>query len=307
VREEREEDPEEMSVFPTKILLATDGSEDAVRATEAAVDLANTSGSELHVVHVWHDVPGFAHRFVKRELRRQGQEILDEQVRKMEDTGGTVTEAHLRGGRTSDEVVALSDELGVRLLVVGSRELGTVQRILMGSHSEEIVHHARVPVLVLRQGPDVWPPALIVVGEDFSDDAKKAGELAASIGRLYGSEVVLTYSHPDLPEVPPGETRSAVARELEDMRKRDEDSLQDRANELVNVLGSRPGTKVSDDYPAAVLLEAAHDEAQPPLIVVGSRGLAGVRRTRLGSVSTKVVTASPGPVLVCPHVGEGQG
>ena len=268
--------------------------------------LARKSGSELHVVHVWHDVPGFAHRYVKAELRRQGQEILDEEVRKIEEAGGTVAEAHLRGGRTSDEVVALSDELGVGLLVLGSRGLGTVQRILMGSHSEEIVHHAHVPVLVLRQGPEIWPPSRIVVGEDFSDDARKAGELASSIGKLYGSEVVLTYSHPDLPEVPPSETRSEVARELGDIRQRDEDSLRDRAGELESTLGTRPQVKVSDDYPAVALLDAAQEGDHPPLIVVGSRGLAGVvRRARLGSVSTKVVTAARGPVLVCPHVEEG--
>jgi nucleotide-binding universal stress UspA family protein len=87
-----------MSVFPTKILLATDGSEAARQATEAAADLAGKSGSELHVVHVWHDVPGFAHGFVKRELRRQGQETLDEQVKKIEESGGTVTQAHLGHG-----------------------------------------------------------------------------------------------------------------------------------------------------------------------------------------------------------------
>lgn len=191
-----------MNGFPEKILLATDGSEDAVRATEAASDLAKRSGAELHVVHVWHDVPGFAHDFVKRELKRQGQEVLDEQVGKIEESGAAVTEAHLRGGRTSNEVISLSEEIGAGLLVVGSRGLGTVQRILMGSHSEEIVHHARVPVLVLRGDEDAWPPERLVVGEDFSDDARRAGDLAAAIGALYGSDVRLLYAHPDLPEVP---------------------------------------------------------------------------------------------------------
>ena len=49
-----------MSVLPDRILLSTDGSQDAVRAAEAASDLAKRSGAELHVVHVWHDVRGFA-------------------------------------------------------------------------------------------------------------------------------------------------------------------------------------------------------------------------------------------------------
>jgi nucleotide-binding universal stress UspA family protein len=296
-----------MSVFPTKILLATDGSEDARQATEAAVDLAGKSGSELHVVHVWHDVPGFAHAFVKRELRRQGQEILDEQVQKIEASGGTVTRAHLRGGRTSNEVIELSEELGVGLLVVGSRGLGTVRRILIGSHSEEIVHHARVPILVVRRGERAWPPSRVIIGEDFSDDATKAGELAASIGALYGSQVLLVYAHPDLPEVPPGEARETVAQELRGVREQDEERLEGRADELGEILGSRPEIRVSDGYPAAVVLQAAHEETPPPLIAVGSRGIAGIRRTRLGSVSTKVVTASPGPVLVYPHVEQNRG
>jgi nucleotide-binding universal stress UspA family protein len=291
-----------MSVFPTKILLATDGSADASRATEAAVDLASKSGSELHVAHVWHDVPGFAHAFVKRELKRQGQEILDEQVQKIEASGGTVTQAHLRGGRTSDEILKLSEGLEVGLLVVGSRGLGTVQRILIGSHSEEIVHHAHVPVLVVRRGGSAWPPSRVIIAEDFSDDASKAGELAVSIGALYESQALLVYAHPDLPEVPPGEAREAAAQELSGARERDEDKLEKRADELGGILGSRPEIKVSDGYPAAVVLEAAHQESKPPLIAVGSRGLAGIRRTRLGSVSTKIVTAAPGPVLVSPHV-----
>jgi nucleotide-binding universal stress UspA family protein len=63
-----------MDVLPERILLATDGSEDAAMATTAASDLASKSGAELHV---WHDVRGFAHDFVKRELRHRGQEVLD--------------------------------------------------------------------------------------------------------------------------------------------------------------------------------------------------------------------------------------
>lgn len=289
-----------MSVFPEKVLVSTDGSKDATRATEAASDLAVRSGAALHVVHVWHDVRGFAHDFVKRELKRQGQEILDEQVERIRASGGEVAQAHLRMGRTSNEVLALSKEIDAGLLVVGSRGLGTVQRILMGSQSEEIVHHAQIPVLVLRGGEEVWPPVRIVIGEDFSDDARKAGELAAGLGKLYGAGGLLVYSHPDLPEVPPGEARSTVS-DLMDIRGRDESMLDRRAAELEEILGSRPEVSVSEGYPANVLLEASQ-EVQPSLVAVGSRGLAGIMRTRLGSVATKVVTAARGPVLVYPHV-----
>jgi nucleotide-binding universal stress UspA family protein len=225
---------------------------------------------------------------------------LDEQVEKIRASGGEVTKAYLRRGRTSNEVIALCKEIDADLLVVGSRGLGTVRRLLMGSQSEEIVHHAQVPVLVLTGAENFWPLARIVIGEDFSDDARKAGELAAGIGKLYGAKGLLVYSHPDLPEVPPGETRSAV-QHLTEMRERDKSMLEDRAGDLEKMLGSRPEILVSGGYPASVLLEASQ-EVQPSLVAVGSRGLAGLIRTRLGSVSTKVVTAARGPVLVYPHV-----
>ena len=170
-----------------------------------------------------------------------------------------------------------------------------MRRILMGSHSEAIVHHAHVPVLVVRRGESVWPPARLVVGEDFSQDAKRTAEIAASIGALYGSQLLLLYANPDLPEVPPGE-------EPGDMREREEGTLQNRADELEGILGSRPQVRLSGGSPAAVILEEAERESPPALIAVGSRGLAGITRTRLGSVSTKVVTTARGPVLVCPHV-----
>ena len=41
-----------MSIFPTKVLLATDGSEEAELASRTAADLAKSTGSELHVVYV---------------------------------------------------------------------------------------------------------------------------------------------------------------------------------------------------------------------------------------------------------------
>ncbi len=282
-----------MNRFPTKILLATDGSEATERATEAAVDLSTKSGSELHVVHVWHDVPGpYRHGFVKRELRRQGQEILDEQVRKIEDAGRTVTKAHLRGGRTTDEVIKLGDELEAGLLVVGSRGLRGVRRILIGSHSEAIVHHADRAVLVVRGGENVWPPARIVAGDDLSEDARRATELAANLGKLFGARMLLLHADPKLSQASGEAVREA------------EGKLEDRAGEVEGILEELPQTRVVAGNPAEVLIESAQEGEGPTLVALGSRGLNVVQRMRLGSVPTKVIRAGLGAVLVYPQVRE---
>lgn len=282
-----------MNRFPTKILLATDGLEDSAQATEAAADLANRSGSELHVAHVWHDVPTpYRHDFVKRELRLQGQETLEEQVSKLEGAGHTVTQAHLRGGRTTDEVIGLGDELEAGLLVLGSRGLRGLRRILIGSHSDDIVHHARRPVLVVRGGENVWPPARIVAGDDLAEDARKASELAASLGKLLGARMLLLHAVPQQSQ----ESGEAV--------RRAEEELEDRAGELEDILGERPQTRVVAGDPAEALIESAQEGEEPTLVAVGSRGLRVVERVRMGSVSTKMIRAGLGVVLVHPHVGE---
>ena len=124
---------QQMSIFPTKILLATDGSEEAELARKTAVDEANSTNSELHVITVgpWSPDPAYAtHEASLRwqtfeqaseEIRREAREILDDQVRKIEEEGGSVQEAHLRRGRKDQEIVRLAEEIGAGLIVIGSR------------------------------------------------------------------------------------------------------------------------------------------------------------------------------------------
>ncbi len=146
-----------MNSFPNKILLATDGSKGATLAARAAIELSNRTASELHVVHVWHDLPTSHFRsFVRAQLRQEAEEVLQKQLERIEQSGGTIAEAHLREGRTVDEILDLSEELEVGLLIVGSRGLGGVKRILLGSVSEGIVHHSRRPVLVVHGRQDAW-------------------------------------------------------------------------------------------------------------------------------------------------------
>jgi nucleotide-binding universal stress UspA family protein len=147
-----------MSIFPTRILLATDGSEAAELAALRAVDLADATDSELHVVHVG-VVPIFLKSYpgtlgYDRKLYEQIEEVSRELLRKqswrVKAAGGTVAGTHLRMGKVDLEIVALAEELGADLIVMGSRGLGGVRRALMGSVSDSVVRHAHCPVLVVR-------------------------------------------------------------------------------------------------------------------------------------------------------------
>ncbi|AHY48371.1 Universal stress protein UspA-related nucleotide-binding protein (plasmid) [Rubrobacter radiotolerans] len=151
-----------MSYLPERILLATDGSEDAVRASRTAAELARRLGAELHVVHVGLEWHLFTHDYINpkqyERLKEERQKVLDEQVAEIEARGGRVTKAHLRMGRRVDEeVIDLAREIGAELIVVGSRGLGPLSRAVLGSDSNNIVHHAHCPVLVVRREDGAEP------------------------------------------------------------------------------------------------------------------------------------------------------
>jgi nucleotide-binding universal stress UspA family protein len=139
-----------MSIFPTEILLATDASEETALAARTATDIADKTDSELHVVLV-----GLSAAYVglgppeiadipaprQQELNEEAQRLLNAQVEQIKADGGTVAQAHLRVGRPDEQIVALAEEIGAGLIVMGSRGLSGIRRLLMGSVSDSVVRH----------------------------------------------------------------------------------------------------------------------------------------------------------------------
>src|SRR5215207_1847771 len=144
-----------MSIFPTRVLLATDGSKDAELATTTAVDLANSTNCELHVVYVEQAVyvpggAGFWSGVPSGYLEQQARKQLDAMVEKVRSAGGEVAEAPLRVGDAAPEIVALAEEIEAGPLVMGSRGQGGIRRALTGSVSDAVVRDANSPILVVR-------------------------------------------------------------------------------------------------------------------------------------------------------------
>lgn len=292
-----------MGAFPERILLATDGSPDAALALRAAVDISTKEGTELHVVHAWRAFPPFSHPGIALAtdsglLEREARTILLERLDEVEASGGFAAGAHLGRGHPVEVICDLVEQLRVGLVVMGSRGLGPVRRLLTGSISEGVVALAACPVLVVRSGSGKWPPSRIVVGDDSSASARRAGELAMNLGEIFGAEVLLVRACPVVMTVSEA-VRLSRGREPEDLLRCHEFLLWCRAKRLEEKLGCRPRIRVREGEAASIILDAA-GEREPSLIAVGRRGLGTIDRLRIGSVSTRVLRAARGPVLVCP-------
>ena len=146
------------------IVVGVDGSEESWRALRWAVDEARLRGARVVAVHAWlcprvgigaHTVPpGY------EELRRDAGETLEDAVRSVEATDPDVAvERRVVEGIPADELIAAAEDTGAALLVLGSRGLGGLAGLLLGSVGRQCLHHALCPVVIVPHGERGTRPA----------------------------------------------------------------------------------------------------------------------------------------------------
>jgi nucleotide-binding universal stress UspA family protein len=146
--------------------VVADGSDGASLAVQAAVELAEGTDSELHLVHVVPIVPERTrpyswanHSWAKERSEAQlewrklrGLKLLDDQVRRVEEElGGTLTRTYYREGRPEKEVVRLGDEIDAGLIVTKSQGCPWLERIFGARFSKGVFWWADRPVLIVGE------------------------------------------------------------------------------------------------------------------------------------------------------------
>ena len=309
-----------MSVFEGKILLATDGSPEAERAAGLAVTLSKSLGAELHVTYVEPMPDPLAwpeSRVVAPELREDIRERaeaearakLDEEAEKIKGMGGEIAGVHVGTGRPDAEIVHAAEELDAGLVILGSRGLGPVRRAVMGSVSGSVVHHCHGSVLIVRDGAngdgDLQGPILLAV--DGSEQARVATEAALEISNATGSGLHVVFVMPTEERLYGHHYYSEEIKEsIRDQAEGDVEAfLAERRDWIEGHGGKVEDTHVAVGRPDAEIVRLA-EELQAGLVVVGSRGLGGMRRALMGSVSDSVVRHAHSPVLVARSEGGSQ-
>ena len=134
-----------------KILVAVDHSEHARRALGAAANLASLSKGEVRVVHVREMSIGKPGP-VPREFTDEAQELVDESVKALADSGATTT-GNVRTshtGRVAAEIVDEAVDFEADVVVMGSRGLTDLEGLVLGSVTHKVLHLSDLPVLVVR-------------------------------------------------------------------------------------------------------------------------------------------------------------
>ena len=120
-------------------MVGTDGSETAANALAAAVRLASALRAELHIVSAYSPLqtPSDAEAALAKATKVARDEGLE-----------AVT--HARRDDPADALIAVSEEVGAELLVVGTKGKSSASRFLLGSVADKVAHHAPCSILIMR-------------------------------------------------------------------------------------------------------------------------------------------------------------
>ena len=289
-----------------RILLALDGSESSIQARDLVAGLSWPTGTAICVVGAyelpidWTGAAGASMAWVGDAEDAMRDELTAELERLAEPVAGRGWQVERRvvKGRPATAILDVARSFEPDLIVLGSRGRGPFTTMLLGSVSAEIVDQAGCSVLVARGRQ----ASRVLVATDGSDVARAIPGVLSGWG-AFRAAAVETISVAPLPE------RSfellAEVYTLGNFRPDDDrQALLDRhrglAEEMAQQLGERGIVATSSVLAgdAAHEIIAAARRRGDDLIVTGTRGLHGLERMVLGSVTRNVLLHVPCSVLV---------
>ena len=133
----------------SKILVAVDGSETSSKAAEMAIDLAEKHGADLIALYIVAPNINFSQAFYFAQ--ENGQKIVDEVKNEaLAKNLNVQTEVLMDVGAVSKAIVEYAEKNNIDLIVLGTRGISGIKRMLLGSTASGVVTHSHCPVIVVK-------------------------------------------------------------------------------------------------------------------------------------------------------------
>jgi nucleotide-binding universal stress UspA family protein len=295
-----------------RILLATDGSRSADVARDLVAAMPWPARTTFRIVSVaprsaniaasW--TPETAH---EPEVDRYRDPVARVHAVALADAERSLSLAHpdarierfLLRGRPASLIVREARAFSADLIVVGHRGHGTIETMVLGSVSAEVVDHAPCAVLVARSSE----PGPIAFADDGSPSARIAATVLESLPLAPGTPItVLTVTDTSFPydtAASPALYNETMAlyQEDRDEAEREGRAIASAAAARLEQLGYRTNAVVHAGDPAHEIV--GHTKMyRTGLLVLGTRGNTGLKRLLLGSVARNVLLHAPCSVLI---------
>jgi nucleotide-binding universal stress UspA family protein len=149
-----------------KILAPIDGSKPSSNALLKALELAKTHGSEVEILHVMtftedapkdpenaaniDSPPEWIDSYVSRVKKNDENMLKDAVIHSKTIAPNNKITSKLLIGKPGDEITHEAEQGGFDLIVIGSRGLGGLKELVLGSVSHQVVNESKIPVLVVK-------------------------------------------------------------------------------------------------------------------------------------------------------------
>ncbi|MGI1659656.1 MAG: universal stress protein [Desulfitobacterium sp.] len=138
-----------------KILLAFDGSVNALKAADYAISMAKCNDGSVEILHVRETVTSYPSRVVfdsnemEKELITEAEEVIAQGIAKFKDSGVEFTTL-IKTGDPAEVICDEAEKMGATEIIIGSRGMNAVSRFFLGSVSLKVLSHAHCTTLVVK-------------------------------------------------------------------------------------------------------------------------------------------------------------
>lgn len=300
------------------VLIGFDGSPEAEAAIRAAGTLL--APRRAVVAHVSDAVPallvhagpmtGAVGQLEEEEARAAARTA--ERGAELAERAGFEASAVMATGKPKawPKLLELADQHGAEAVVVGSRGVGRVESALFGSVSAGLLHHSRLPLLIVPPLPNEHPSGPVVIGYDGSEHAGAAIEAA---GRVLARRKTLVQTvwvslravaAAGVAGAPP-DVIAKGAQEIDRGVREKAESAAEQGAELAAGQGlEASGEAIEANGNVWRTLLDSVETRRAAALVVGSQGRSAFGARLLGSVSRALVHHAPVPVLVVRPPGD---
>lgn len=287
------------------ILLALDESRHAESIIRWIRRFPHPVGTRLTLVHILEpfDLPealGATGQCFVQAREAAAEALLSQAMKSLEQPYPHI-EAILREGLPIYEILKLIRQVRPNIIVSGTRGLLGAKGLALGSLSQRLLDYAPCSVMLVPSKVGPAKKLKVMLATDGSRGAKGAARLLTILPDI-DEVVVLSTVRPVGPRelalggVEQGESRKARAQILQGRRAAAHKAIEETVN-VVRLSGATITTRIVTGHPVEAIPRMAKRD-RCDLLVVGSRGLTGMRAMAMGSVSLGVAQSAPCPILV---------
>lgn len=284
-----------------RIVVPLDRTESATAVLPTACAFATRIGGTLALLHVIdRHFPGTD---LADQARRDARQWLRDLARQSEHGDRPPTIIAVRDGSPAEEILTYADEIEADLICMATHGRAGLERMIVGSVAEQVLHRARLPLLLVRPGatvPDIAAHTPIVVPLDGSPRAEAALPHAVNVAKMLDAPLTLVRVWNTALPFMPGPYAVAMDQQLfEEWEEATEKSvaayLTSVAGRLTNEITVRTVILHGDAVQQLTLY--LHGQ-RSGLVVMGTHGRGGVPRWVAGSVAIALVRTAMSPIML---------